>query len=322
MHHPASLPLDRRETGVRIASPRAGLRLFLRRLAPPDVGSAAPAVLYVHGATFPSALSVAHRFGRGPDERSWRDALVAAGFEVWCLDFLGYGGSDRYPEMAGPADACPPLGAVDDSAAQVVAALRHIRERRGAGRVSLIAHSWGTMAAARAAGEVPELVERLVLFGPIAPRDGSAPVAGTPAWREVSVAQQYARFVEDVPEGGPAVLDAAEFTYWGERYLDSDPGSRTRNPAAVRIPAGPAADIARAWRGEWRYEPARVHAPVAVLRGEWDSLTTDADARRLLEAFVNAPERRDVRLDRGTHLMHLETTRAALHAASIAVLAG
>ena len=53
--------------------PAAGSRpsLFVRRQ--PRAG--APAVLYVHGATFPSALSIAYRFDVG---RSWRDALCDA----------------------------------------------------------------------------------------------------------------------------------------------------------------------------------------------------------------------------------------------------
>jgi len=60
-----------------------------------------------------------------------------------------------------------------------------------------------------------------------------------------------------VPSGLPAVLDDGEFATWSERWLDSDSGSRARTPPAVRIPAGPAADIARAWAGEWRYPRSR-----------------------------------------------------------------
>jgi pimeloyl-ACP methyl ester carboxylesterase len=89
--------LDSREEHHWIAGPHAGLRLFLRRLErAPDRSEGLPrVVLYVHGATFPSALSIAHRF----DGRSWRDELCEAGFTVWGLDFHGFGGSDRYPEM-------------------------------------------------------------------------------------------------------------------------------------------------------------------------------------------------------------------------------
>ena len=95
------MKLDPRERHFRIPGPIDGLQLFLRHLpaaTPKRIGI----VLYVHGATFPSALSIAHRF----DGRSWRDELCAAGFDTWGLDFHGYGASDSYLEMARPA-SCP-----------------------------------------------------------------------------------------------------------------------------------------------------------------------------------------------------------------------
>lgn len=311
--------LDPEETLHRIADPRSGLSLLLRRL--PAAAEEAPPVLYVHGATFPSALSVTYRFDIGTERGSWRDALHAAGYDVWALDFPGYGGSDRWPAMAGPAAAAPPAGDVEAATGQVVLVLARVAATAGR-RASIIAHSWGSIPAAGAAAQRPDLLHRLVLFGPIAPRQGGPAPPRMPAWREVSVAQQHARFVADVPDGEPPVLDPGEFAAWGERYLDSDPASRSRTPPTVRVPAGPAHDIARAWGGEWLYDPARILAPVAVLRGEWDSLTTAADAAVLLAAMTAAPERRDVRLARGTHLMHLESGRAALQAASIDVLKG
>ena len=53
--------MDPREAHHRIPSPEPGLSLFLRHLAPEHGGGDRP-VLYVHGATFPSSLSIAHRF--------------------------------------------------------------------------------------------------------------------------------------------------------------------------------------------------------------------------------------------------------------------
>jgi len=66
--------LDPREEHFRIPSHHDGRSLFLRYMPPRGEGD--HVVLYVHGGTFPSALSVAHRF----DGRSWRDELCAAGF--------------------------------------------------------------------------------------------------------------------------------------------------------------------------------------------------------------------------------------------------
>jgi len=314
---PAS-KLDPHEQHFRIPGPRSGLQLFLRRLEPVQ-GRAHP-VLYVHGGTFPSALSIAHRF----DGYSWRDALCEAGFDVWGLDFYGFGSSDGLPEMDQPPEANPSLCRTVDATAQLAAVVPFILAQSGRSRLALIAHSWGTLPAGRFAGAYPDLVDRLVLFGPIARRTppGPEPLPAAPAWRIVTLADQWSRFVEDVPADEPPVLSRTHFDDWGERYLDSDPRSRTRDPIGVKVPTGPFNDIAHAWRGEFPYDPALVRAPVAIVRGEWDSLIPDADARWLFDAFKGSPDRRDIKIGRATHLMHLETMRHALYRESIAFLQG
>jgi pimeloyl-ACP methyl ester carboxylesterase len=312
MHDLMTIPLlAEREEHFFIPGPRSGMRLFLRLLASGTLlRGGRRAVLYVHGATFPSALSVAYRF----DGRSWRDALCDAGFDVWGLDFYGFGHSDRYTEMEAPAAANPPLCAADDAASQVTAAVRFILEHEGLSSLSMITHSWGSMAAGKFAGDHPSLVDRLVLFAPIARRDPARDASRPdgPAWRIVSVEDQWARFVEDVPPGEPPVFSRVHFDAWAQRYLDSDPQSRSRDPAGVKTPSGPFVEILRAWHGELAYEPVRVSAPVAIVRGAWDGLVTDADARWLFDAFSHSPIKRDIKIGRATHLMHLEMMRPAL----------
>ncbi len=90
----------------------------------------------------------------------------------------------------------------------------------------------------------------------------------------------------------------------------------------MAVPAGPVADIQAAWHGELRYDPALVRAPVSIIRGEWDSLTTDADARWLFDALSASPVKRDVKIGRATHLMHLEAARYALYREAEAFLRG
>src|SRR6266480_770894 len=133
----AAAQLDSREQHFRVPGPRQGLSLFLRFLPAADTEfRPRRAVLYVHGATFPSALSVAHRF----DGVSWRDALSEAGFDVWALDFYGFGFSDRYPEMEEPPERHPPLCNAQDASEQIEAAARFILEYEGVSRLSLISH--------------------------------------------------------------------------------------------------------------------------------------------------------------------------------------
>ncbi len=310
--------LDARENHLRVPSHHGGLSMFLRHLPPPDGVTSRGDILYVHGATFPSALSIAHRF----DGRSWRDELCAAGFDVWALDFLGYGSSDRYREMAEAADGCPPLCRAEDASRQIEAAARAICDRRGVARISIVTHSWGTIATGRFASRWPDLIDRLVFFGPIARRSGVGDTPAWPAWRSVTLQEQWDRFTAEVPVGESPVLSPRHFVDWGERYLDSDPGSRKQTPVGVRTPSGPWVDIACAHRGDLAYDPAQVRAPVAIIRGEWDSLCTDADAAWLMRSLASSPLRRDVKIGRGTHLMHLEAGRYALYRETEAFLCG
>lgn len=313
--------LDPREEHFRIPGPISGLSLFLRFLPAASTRfQPRRAVLYVQGATFPSALSIAYRF----DGRSWRDALNDAGFDVWGLDFYGFGHSDRYPEMNRPAAEGSPLCATNDATEQLEAAVRFILGHQNLEKLSLISHSWGSMPTASVAGRHPVLIDRLVLFAPIGrrePRRYEQPPT-FPAWRLVSIEDQWNRFIEDVPSHEPPVLSRVHFKEWGEHYLDSDPNSRARDPAAVKTPLGPFSDIIKAWHGQLSCDPAGVRAPVAIIRGEWDGLMLDDDARWLFDAFTHAPIKRDIKISRATHLMHLEAMRLSLWHESINFLTG
>ncbi|MFC3226540.1 alpha/beta hydrolase [Marinibaculum pumilum] len=270
-------------------------------------------VLYVHGATFPCATSIFFRLGGW----SWADSLNAAGFSIWGLDFAGFGRSERYPEM-GP-DSPPagtPLGRAPDAVRQLERAVRAIVAETGAARVQIVAHSWGTIVAGRFAGQCPDLVDRLVLFGPIARREALPGMPSLAPWRYLTVREQRDRFVEDVPPGEAEVLAAADFPAWADLYLAADPTSGARSPPSVKTPNGPVADIMSAWSGDLAYDPAAIPAPVLIVCGAWDSLCGAADIAWLRQALTGAPEVRTVTVPKATHLMHLESGRTALHAAT------
>jgi hypothetical protein len=118
------------------------------------------------------------------------------------------------------------------------------------------------------AGAHSALVDRLVLFAPIAcrgPRRYETP-SSFPAWRIVTPQDQWNRFIEDVPAHEPAVLSRIHFEEWSQFYLDSDPDSRSRDPAGVKTPLGPFSEIIKAWHGRLGhpFDPSRNHAPGAL----------------------------------------------------------
>jgi len=312
----------------RLRLPHSDISLYLAR----SYRKTGLPVLYVHGSTFPSNLSAGYRF-KG---YSWKDDLVQEGFDAWLLDLAGYGKSSRFPEMSGPPRSNRPPGRYDNVAEQLSAAVEFICDKTNQNSIAIIAHSWGTIPTCFYSTVRPHRVNSLVLFAPIflrqlSPLKKFVMNAGIklglrlspesqPAHHLISIQAQWDRFIEDVPAGEKAVLSSDDFAAWGETYLDSDSESRHRSPPAVRIPGGPFADIRAAWTGSLPYDPEKIIAPTLIVRGEWDSLTTDDDAGRLMRSLKNTTVKRDIVIARATHLMHLEENRFGLYRAASAFI--
>jgi pimeloyl-ACP methyl ester carboxylesterase len=291
-------------------------RLQMRRLG----RKGGKPVLYIHGATFSSALSVGYRFADG---KAWEDSLHHAGFDVWALDFEGFGGSARPVAFGLAADASPiPLRSMD-AAQQIARAVQFVREQTGRDRVSMIAHSWGGVPAARYAGDHASTLDKLVLFAPALHRPAPAtpqPMgnnlpnpANIPAWRLLSVAEQLARFVHDTPAGHANVLAEPTLDRWGPAWLATDTNALTHTPPAVQVPTGPQADIMALWTGADLYDPAAITASTLIVRGEWDSVCSAADVERL-KSRMRAGTVVSQIIPTSGHLAHIETNRAVLWA--------
>jgi len=238
------------------------------------------------------------------------DDLSDAGFDVWALDFLGYGESDRYPEMSAPANANPPPGRATPASLQVSQAVDFICKRLNVSKVSIISHSWGTLVAGVFATREPLRLDRLVLYGPVTLRHQLvSSIEPVPAYTYVTEEQQWKRFSGWAPTNESPVLEKRYFDVLGATYIASDPTSKTRIPPSVQVPGGPDADLADAWSGKFLYDPAKITAPTLIIRGEWETITTDEDAHWLYNALTNVPLKRDVLISRATHVMHLEKSR-------------
>ncbi len=140
-------------------------------------------------------------------------------------------------------------------------------------------------------------------------------------WGLVTPDEQIKRFREDVPSGEPQLITDDMFAPWGAAYLASDSFASDRCPPAVAVPNGPVADIIAARAGSLPYDPARIVCPVAIVRGAWDSRVTDSDVAGFKSALAACPSFSDAKLERGTHLMHLETGRKRLWTATRNALA-
>ena len=208
-------------------------------------------VLFVHGAGTPGAVA----FDPPRRDFSWMEYLANAGFDVFAMDFSGYGRSTRPHVMNDPCNLsaeqqaaiggkpCPAtykkqLTTIQSDWDDLNAVVDYIRALRRVDRVSLIAWSLGGPRSGGFAARHPAKVNKLVLLAPAYNRTSpTQPDASREAvafnkqsrddffanWdRQVGCADQYDRDTAD------AVWSA---------MLESDPVGATWGPGVRRAPS-------------------------------------------------------------------------------------
>ncbi len=268
-------------------------------------------VLFVHGATYGSSLT----FDYEVDGKSWMDTLALAGFDVWCLDLLGYGGSDRPEEMDESPEANKPLVDTANAVQEVDHAVDYILKDRELSAINLIGYSWGTAICGTYAGQFPEKVSRLVLSGALWVSEGAEArtIAAEPgAYRTVDA--------ESMAERWAIGLEADEFkkivspdlvAAWCNDMVACDPkGAET---GLLRAPTGVLKDfLVCASTGDPWYDPSLIQAPTQIVVGEYDRETTPKQASEVFQRLTRAKEKRMTVVGGGTHSLLLENKRAAL----------
>ncbi|GGB20939.1 alpha/beta hydrolase [Puia dinghuensis] len=297
-------PYDTIKTESRIKELKIAI-LHLR----PEVLSGRPPVLFIHGASFPSSLA----FGFRMSGYSWMDELSANGIESFALDFLGYGNSDRYPEMYNSSPAGSPAGRAMDAYKDIDSAVNVVIGKTGFKKIDLVAHSWGASVAMLYASRFPEKINKLVLFAPITTRNGSgiAQQIGS-VYEEMTPQTRVGQMDVLTPSAFRPFLEKELDSSWKQNWLQSDPLA-ARGGGNVRFPAGPAQDVEDLQHGQAYYTPALIRAPVLIIRGEWDAYPSNEDAGRLFEQLTNAPSKKYVVVEKGSHVLHLEKNRSKLY---------
>jgi pimeloyl-ACP methyl ester carboxylesterase len=283
-------------------------RVALHCIAPTQATDRA--VLFIHGASFPTMLAAGFEFAPGD---SWLAFTARRGYLACGLDFIGFGASSRPPAMTG-GEAGTPVSRAEEATAQIALAVDYLRTLRGVAKVHLVAHSWGTIPAAAFAAAHPRALVSLTLFGPVTPvaHPQTEPVNG--AWWGISAQTRYRqlRYVDVLPPG-MVLLEPAVRAHWVSRFDASAPHVAGDPPGQLRIPSGPLADIEAAQAGRYPYAASDVRVPVFAVYGDHDTVVGDAAAAAFLAHFSASPLRWRLRIDHGTHVMHLEHARRALY---------
>jgi pimeloyl-ACP methyl ester carboxylesterase len=269
-------------------------------------------VLFIHGATFPTRLASGYEFS--PND-SWLAFVAAEGYLACGFDFVGFGASSRPAAMLEAADRAAPVLRVPEAAEQIALAVSYLRGKRGLDAVHVVAHSWGTLPAAAFAAVHSAEIRSLTLFGPVVPAPGTPEqTAKRGAWYAMKAEDRLERlhFRSALP-AGKSLLDPQVDERWAREYAASSPIVAGDAPGVVRIPEGPNADVDAATGGELPYAPADVRVPVFVVYGNYDVIVDDAGASAFVERFTASPLKWRMRIDDGTHVMHLDRTRRSLY---------
>ncbi len=266
------------------------LYLFRKRLGGLDIPHATRPILFLaHGSSVSSRptfdLSVP-----GHGEYSLMDVFARFGFDVWTMDFEGYGKSSK---TEGNSDIA--TGVLDLKAAAEV-----MRKETGQENFHLYGESSGALKAGAFAMAEPKRVGRLVLLSFTWTGQGSSTLA-----KRADAVESYRThnrrlrnrdmirsiFTRDKPgTSDPAVAEAmadAEL-----QFGDSVP-TGTYLDMTTKLPI---------------VEPQKVLSPVLIARGEYDGIATEED---LLNFFrkLPAPDRQFVILPGAGHSVALGINR-------------
>lgn len=310
------------KSDYRIASVTDGYGLLLRNKHLNDAEHRLPgnSVLFIHGATYGSTST----FDYDIDGESWMDKLAGEGFDVWCLDLLGYGESDRPAEMLVAPDLNAPIVDTAHAVAEVDRAVDFILKDRGIHQISLIGYSWGSAICGRYAGQFAGKVRRLVLSGALWVEKGATPrtVSAAPgAYRTVDAASMAKRWAIGLSQDEiDTLVPSARVSRWCSDTVLVDPdGDKT---GLLRAPTGVLKDFMYySETGEPWYEPKEILAPTQIVVGELDRETTPEQGRKIFEQLGNAREKRMTIIGQGTHSLLLENHREALHSVVTGFLA-
>lgn len=306
----------------RIDSARSGYQVLLRNKSanPSTSGNAFKTVLFVHGATYGSTDT----FDYGTQGPSWMEHMATQGFDVWCLDLLGYGQSDRPREMDEPAANHGPLTDTAQAVVEVDHAVSHIAADRGIEKLCLIGYSWGSAICGAYTGSFPHRVCSLVLHGALwiegLPPTGAAP-RGLGAYRTVDVDSMMQRWCVGLEqEALDRIISEADRRRWCEHTASCDP--TFESTGLLRAPTGVMQDFVRCREsGEDWYDPGLISAPVMIVVGELDGETTPAQGQQLFSRLTHAASKQLTVIGQGTHSLLLENNRHQLHNAVTGFLA-
>jgi pimeloyl-ACP methyl ester carboxylesterase len=245
------------------------LSMFRKRLGAPVAGEPRrPALFLVHGSTNASRSSYDLNVP-GHGEYSMMNVFAGYGYDVWTMDFDGYGNSGSSGNNSDIASG------VED----LKAAIPMVMQETGQQKVHFFGTSSGAIRAAAYAQAQPERVDRLIISAFTYKGGGAAEIERRRAHIDELRANPRRKRDADMirsiftRDGHPATYDPAvaeAIVAMEMKFGDTIP-SGTYLDMAANLPI---------------VDPTKVMSPVLMTRGEWDGNSSNDD---LLDFFRQLP---------------------------------
>ena len=245
------------------------LNMFRKRAGAPQAGQAArPVLILVHGSSISSRSSYDLKFP-GHGEYSMMNKFADWGYDVWTLDFEGYGRSSRTEGNSNIASG------VED----LKAAVEIISKETGQQRYHFFGESSGALRAGAYAMVQPQRVNRLVFAATTYTGEGSPTLA--------TRAQQLPFYRANSRRTRDRAMIASIFTR--DKAGTSEPGidaaiAAMELPHGEMVPTGTYLDMTANMPIN---DPTKILAPVLMLRGEYDGNSTEVDLLNMYRLFPN-----------------------------------
>ena len=247
------------------------LAVYRKRAGAPMAGEAArPVLLLVHGSS-PAALASFDLVvpNHSEDEYSLMNVFARLGYDVWALDFEGYGRSDRTEGNSDIASGVQDLTVITDL----------IREETGQSRVHLLGESSGAIRAGAFAQAQPERAGRLILTA------FTYTGAGSPTLAKRAEGTDFYRTHNRRPRG----RDMLESIFTRDHPGTTDPDVveafvQKEIVNGDSVPTGTYLDMTANLP---LVDPTRVLSPMLLVKGEYDGISTLEDLQNFFDKLPN-----------------------------------
>jgi pimeloyl-ACP methyl ester carboxylesterase len=265
------------------------LYMFRKRVGAPQAGKPPLPVLFlVHGSSMSSTTFDVTVPGRG--EYSMMNVFARYGYDVWTMDFEGYGKSSRTEGNSNVADG------VED----LKAAIPVVARETGLQKFHVFGESSGALRAGAFALQHPELINRLVLAAFTYTGEGSPTLADRA--KQVEFYRTHNRRPRD--------RDMIRSVFTRDKSGTSDPAvGEALADAEMKfgndIPTGTYLDMTANLP---IVDPLKIKSPLLIVRGEYDGIATDVDLINFYTKLT-VPDRQFIILPGLAHSLSLGINR-------------